>query len=89
MQFMCVYVYLTVDTCCGFFFTVVEEPFTAFKEVNDSRSVHFTVTYGTSSPSSYKEFLSENALVDDIEPDLIGEDLSSYNISAVNPSPLC
>ena len=85
MQFMCVYVYLTVDTCCGFF-TVVEESFTAFKEVNDSRSVHFTVTYGTSPLSSYKEFLSENALA---EPDLIGEDLSSYDISAVNPSPLC
>ena len=71
-----------------FLFTVVEEPSTACEEVNDSRLAHCTVgnTF-TSSPSSYKEFFSENTLVDnDTEPEMICEEsgqLAQENIAVL------
>ena len=63
---------------------MVKEPSTAFEEVNDSRSVDFTVNEKS---TSYGEFISENPMVDVAEPDLTNEDHPSYYSYAVIPSP--
>lgn len=70
-----------------FLFTV-KEPSTAFEKVNDTRSFHCSDIGNTftSSPSLYEEFHSENSLfINDPEPEMISEDLPSYDICAVNP----
>ena len=62
---------------------MVKEPCTALEEFDDSILLHLTVKEKSSS-LSYGEFLSEIAVVDVAEPDLINE----YHPSCtVNPPP--